>query len=50
MIVLLDTLYHFGDNDRTAWGDLFSHYQLPPYNIPDLEPVLSFGLAGMFVH
>lgn len=43
---VLDTRYHFGDNDREAWKDLFSLYQLPPYQLPGLEPVLSFGLAG----
>ena len=41
-----ETLYHFGDNDRVRWAPLFSLYQLPPYNLPGLEPVLSFGLAG----
>ena len=41
-----DTLYHFGDNDRDAWDRLFSLYKLPPYHIPGLEAVLSFGLAG----
>ena len=41
-----ETLYHFGDNDRERWAPLFSLYQLPPYPIPGLEPVLSFGLAG----
>ena len=41
-----ETLYHFGDNDREAWDSLFSLYQLPPYEVPGLEPVLSFGLAG----
>ena len=26
-----DTLYHFGDNDRDSWHELFSQYLLPPY-------------------
>jgi len=41
-----ETLYHFGDNDREGWAELFSLYQLPPYELPGLQPVLSFGLAG----
>lgn len=41
-----DTLYHFGDNDRNAWDPLFSLYNLPPYALPGMEPVISFGLAG----
>ena len=41
-----ETFYHFGDNDRERWDPLFSLYQLPPYQLPDKEPVLSFGLAG----
>ena len=41
-----ETFYHFGDNDRERWDPLFSLYQLPPYQLPDMEPVLSFGLAG----
>ena len=41
-----ETLYHFGDNDRERWSPLFSLYQLPPYYLPGMEPVLSFGLAG----
>ena len=41
-----ETLYHFGDNDRERWSPLFSLYQLPPYTLPGMEPVLSFGLAG----
>ena len=41
-----ETLYHFGDNNRETWAPLFSLYQLPPYQLPGLEPVLSFGLAG----
>ena len=41
-----ETLYHFGDNDREGWDELFSLYQLPPYPLPGMEPVLSFGLAG----
>ena len=41
-----ETLYHFGDNDRERWSQLFSLYQLPPYTLPGMEPVLSFGLAG----
>ena len=44
----VDTLYHFGDNDRGGWQDLFSLYRLPPYPIPGLKPVLSFGLAGHY--
>ena len=44
----VDTLYHFGDNDREGWRELFSLYHLPPYPIPGLEPVLSFGLAGHY--
>ncbi len=44
-----DTLYHFGDNDRDAWDRLFSRYNLPPYHIPGLEAVLSFGLAGQYM-
>lgn len=41
-----ETLYHFGDNDRERWAGLFILYQLPPYGLPGMEPVLSFGLAG----
>lgn len=41
-----ETFYHFGDNDRERWDPLFSLYQLPPYQLPNKEPVLSFGLAG----
>uniref|UniRef100_A0A1X7VSF6 JmjC domain-containing protein n=1 Tax=Amphimedon queenslandica TaxID=400682 RepID=A0A1X7VSF6_AMPQE len=41
-----DTLYHFGDNDREEWAELFSMYNIPPYTVPGLEPVISFGLAG----
>ena len=41
-----ETFYHFGDNDRERWSPLFSLYQLPPYTLPGMEPVLSFGLAG----
>ena len=43
---LTETFYHFGDNDRERWDPLFSLYQLPPYQLPNKEPVLSFGLAG----
>jgi hypothetical protein len=39
-------VYYFGDNDREGWHDLFSLYQLPPYTIPGMTGVLSFGLAG----
>ena len=44
---LTESLYYFRDNDRVAWKELFSLYQLPlsPYHFPKLEPVLSFGLA-----
>jgi hypothetical protein len=42
----IETFYHFGDNDRERWDSLFSLYQLPPYQLPNQEPVLSFGLAG----
>ena len=41
-----ETLYHFGDNDREKWSPLFSLYRLPPFSLPGMEPVLSFGLAG----
>ena len=41
-----ETLYHFGDNDRERWVELFMLYQLPPFPLPGMEPVLSFGLAG----
>ena len=41
-----ETLYHFGDNDRKGWKDLFSLYKLPPFTLIGLKPVLSFGLAG----
>lgn len=46
-LLSVDTLYHFGDNDREEWSDLFSLYNIPPYNVPGLEPVISFGVAGM---
>ena len=45
-LYLTETLYHFGDNDRDSWAELFSLYRLPPYDLPRLQPVLSFGLAG----
>lgn len=45
-LYLTETLYHFGDNDRDSWAELFSLYRLPPYDLPGLQPVLSFGLAG----
>ena len=41
-----ETLYHFGDNDGEGWAELFSLYQFPPYELPGLQPVLRFGLAG----
>lgn len=41
-----ETFYHFGDNDRERWSQLFSLYHLPPFSLPGMEPVLSFGLAG----
>lgn len=44
-----ETFYHFGDNDRERWDSLFSLYQLPPYQLPGQEPVLSFGLAGTYI-
>ena len=46
IVPCIETFYHFGDNDRQRWDSLFSLYQLPPYQLPDQEPVLSFGLAG----
>jgi len=45
-LAILETFYHFGDNDRARWDSLFSLYQLPPLPLPGKEPVLSFGLAG----
>lgn len=45
-IMHTETFYHFGDNDRERWDSLFSLYHLPPFQLPDKEPVLSFGLAG----
>ena len=41
-----ETLYYFGDNNREGWDSLFSLYHLPPYHLPGMSPVLSFGMAG----
>ena len=46
LLISSETLYHFGDNDREGWKDLFSLYKLPPFTLIGLKPVLSFGLAG----
>ena len=41
-----DTLYFFGNHDYSEWEDLFKHYILPPYGLPNMTPALSFGIAG----
>ena len=45
-IILPETFYFFGDNDREEWSTFFDQYKLPPLKIPGHSPVLSFGLAG----
>ncbi|XP_065898763.1 jmjC domain-containing protein 8-like isoform X1 [Dysidea avara] len=40
------TLYYFGDNDREGWKELFNIYKFPFYEIPNLKPEISFGMAG----
>ncbi|XP_064618057.1 jmjC domain-containing protein 8-like [Liolophura sinensis] len=41
-----ETFYWFGDNNHTEWEELFSLYKPPPYRLPGLTGVYSFGLAG----
>ena len=36
----------FGDNNYTEWADVFRLYRPPPYEIPGLFGVYSFGIAG----
>lgn len=41
-----DTLYFFGDNNFREWNSLFSHYQPPPFTLPETTGAYSFGIAG----
>jgi len=41
-----ETFYWFGYNDMVEWKEFFDKYQLPPYELPQHSPALSFGLAG----
>ncbi|KAK7502296.1 hypothetical protein BaRGS_00006249 [Batillaria attramentaria] len=41
-----ETFYWFGDNNYTEWQELFDKYIPPPYSLPGLTGVYSFGLAG----
>ncbi|XP_046560322.1 jmjC domain-containing protein 8-like [Haliotis rubra] len=41
-----ETFYWFGDNNHTEWETLFSLYKPPPYRLPKMSAVYSFGLAG----
>ncbi|KAJ8319104.1 hypothetical protein KUTeg_004195, partial [Tegillarca granosa] len=41
-----ETFYWFGDNNYTEWEEVFKVYKPPPYELPNLEGVYSFGLAG----
>ncbi|OWF34539.1 jmjC domain-containing protein 8-like [Mizuhopecten yessoensis] len=41
-----ETFYWFGDNNYTEWQELFDMYSAPPYYLPDMTGVYSFGLAG----
>ena len=36
----------FGDNDYEEWRDFLEEYHPPPYNLPNHQPALSFGVAG----
>ncbi|XP_041363308.1 jmjC domain-containing protein 8-like [Gigantopelta aegis] len=40
------TLYWFGDNNHTEFAELFNVYKPPPYRVPGMTGVYSFGLAG----
>lgn len=41
-----ESLYHFGDTDRVEWKSAFDLYNFPEYRVPNMEPMISFGLAG----
>eukprot|EP00117_Sycon_ciliatum_P004031 scpid77172/ scgid8567/ JmjC domain-containing protein 8; Jumonji domain-containing protein 8 len=41
-----ESLYHFGDTDREEWKSVFDLYNFPAYQVPGMEPMISFGLAG----
>ncbi|XP_068434152.1 jmjC domain-containing protein 8 [Clinocottus analis] len=41
-----ETLYFFGDINRTEWRPLLDQYQSPPYVLPQTSEALSFGIAG----
>ena len=45
-ISLTETYYWFGDNNFTEWKSLFDLYKPPPYELPKMTGVYSFGLAG----
>jgi hypothetical protein len=43
-----ETFYWFGDNDYEEFGDLFEEYIPPPYRLPNMNGIYSFGLAGIY--
>jgi hypothetical protein len=47
-IFITETYYWFGDNDYVEFADLFDQYKAPPYKLPNMHGVYSFGLAGTF--
>lgn len=45
-IFFTETFYWFGDNNYTEWEEVFKVYKPPPYELPHLKGVYSFGMAG----
>ncbi|XP_053393568.1 jmjC domain-containing protein 8-like isoform X2 [Mercenaria mercenaria] len=41
-----ETFYWFGDNDHEEFAELFDEYKAPPYRLPNMYGVYSFGLAA----
>ena len=47
VVEMIDTNdYYVGDNDYEEWRDFLEEYHPPPYNLPNHQPALSFGVAG----
>uniref|UniRef100_A0A0N5C568 JmjC domain-containing protein n=1 Tax=Strongyloides papillosus TaxID=174720 RepID=A0A0N5C568_STREA len=42
-----ETFILFGDIDQNIWKPLLDKYNLPLWSLPDYEPALSFGIAGI---